>query len=145
MVSDGETGETAPLSPKITTHPKFDAEDADFTIRVTLRGSSPPIHTIYKCHKWRLASASIVFADMFEMGTRAKSASNEPIPESIDIESSHAPVWETVLGTLYGDHAFFEDLTTQTKERMTTLKGCWNVAYKYQFKIVQLHCDFLLK
>ena len=135
----------AALTPKITTHPKFDFDDADFTIRVTLRGVSPAVRTDYKVHAARLSAASVVFADMLEMGSRAKKSTSEAVPEFIDIESSHAPVWETVLGTLYGEHSFFETLGTYSKDRMTTLKGCWNVAYKYQFKVVQLHCDFLLR
>ena len=138
--------ETEPtLTPKITTYPKFEYEDGDFTIKITLRGASPPVRTDYRVHAARLSAASIVFADMLEMGLRAKKSTSEAVPESIDIDSSHPPVWETVLGTLYGQHDFFETLGTCSQERMTTLKGCWNVAYKYQFKVVQLYCDFLLR
>lgn len=139
--SDASTAELD-STPLIKTHPRFDAADADFTIRVTLSNSSPPTRTDYRVHSWRLAAASPVFADMLELGKSSKAASDA----FVEVESKHAPVWETLLDAVYGDHRFFEEpAATRGKDYSMTLRGCWHVAYKYQIKVAQLQSDYAIK
>jgi hypothetical protein len=122
-------------------HPEFNHPDSDFTIRVTIRSTG--ICTKFRVHKTSLASASIFFRDLVEIGDKTNPSNEQSV---IDVESARPSTWPTVLGTLYGNHTFFEtNLSDQSADRTLTLRACWNVAYKYQFKTVQLYCDLLLR